>query len=184
MRWEALFTDLEAELCAVEAADLELEIRDRVRREIAALRLTERVRPAVGHDVTVYADGAPPLPGRLTACGPDWLLLAEGHGQELLVPFGALMGITGLGRGSAAAGSEGAVGAKLDLRHALRGLARGRLPLAAVLRDSSTLHGTLDRVGADFVEISLHAPGEARRQPAVTGVRTVPLTALSAVRSG
>jgi hypothetical protein len=143
MRWEALFTDLEAELAAAQDADLELEIRDRTRREVAALRLTDRVRPAVGHEITVYADGAPPL-----------------------------------------AGGAGAVSGKLDLRHALRGLARGRLPVAAVLRDATTLHGTLDRVGADFVEVALHAPGEARRQPAVSAVRTVPLTALSVVRSG
>ena len=184
MRWEALFTDLEAELAAAQDADLELEIRDRTRREVAALRLTDRVRPAVGHEITVYADGAPPLAGRLTACGPDWLLLAEAHGHELLVPFAALTGVAGLGRRTAPAGGAGAVSGKLDLRHALRGLARGRLPVAAVLRDATTLHGTLDRVGADFVEVALHAPGEARRQPAVTAVRTVPLTALSVVRSG
>jgi hypothetical protein len=44
--------------------------------------------------------------------------------------------------------------------------------------------GTLDRVGADVVEVSEHGPGEARRRGEVGSVRTVPFSALALVRSG
>jgi hypothetical protein len=183
VRWDALFADLEAELDAAEAGELDLELRDRVRTELARLRLQDRLRAAFGHDVTAYVDGAGTVRGQLSGCGVDWLLLQEGAGRETLVPYAALLGLSGLGRRSAAPGSEGTVGARLDLRHALRGLARDRSPCAIVARDGSSAHGTLDRVGADFVELAEHPPGEARRPDAVRQVRTIPTTAIAAVRS-
>jgi hypothetical protein len=183
VRWDALFDDLEAELEAAEATDLDLELRDRVRTEVARLRLRDRLCAALGHDVTAYVDGAGTLQGQLTGCGVDWLLLREGPGRDVLVPYAALLGLTGLGRRSAEPGSEGKVGARLDLAHALRGLARGRLPCAVVGRDGGVAHGTLDRVGADFVELAEHPAGEPRRPDAVRQVRTIPTTAIAAIRS-
>jgi hypothetical protein len=182
MRWEALFADLEAELEAAEAAELDLEVRDRVRSELARLRLRDRLTAALGHELTAYVDGAGTVHGRLTGCGADWVLLEE-PGREVLIPCAALLGMTGLGRRSVEPGSEGYVGARLDLAYALRGLVRGRLPCAVIVRDGTTAHGTLDRIGADFVELAEHAPGEARRPDAVRAVRTIPFTAISAVRS-
>jgi hypothetical protein len=51
-----------------------------------------------------------------------------------------------------------------------------------VLRDGSTLGGTLDRVGADFVELAQHGTGEARREAAVRGARLLPLEGLALLR--
>jgi hypothetical protein len=62
-------------------------------------------------------------------------------------------------------------------------LARDRAGVSVVLRDASTLSGTLDRVGADHVDVAEHAPGEARRAAAVRQVRVVPLMALALLRS-
>jgi hypothetical protein len=50
------------------------------------------------------------------------------------------------------------------------------------LSDGTSLAATLDRVGADFVEAAVHAPGEARRAAAVRDVLVVPMSALVAVR--
>jgi hypothetical protein len=50
------------------------------------------------------------------------------------------------------------------------------------LIDGSTAAGTLDRVGADFVEVAEHAQGEPRRHDAVRAVRAYPLTSLAVVR--
>jgi len=79
--------------------------------------------------------------------------------------------------------SEGKVAARLDLGYALRGIARDRSAVSLVLVDGSTCAGTIDRVGADFIEVAEHPAAEARRAEAVIGVRTVPRTALAIVRS-
>lgn len=184
VRWEALFADLEAQVEAAERADLDAEVRDRTRREAALVRAVDRLAPARGRRLGVVVLGGGALHGRLLDVGPDWLLLEESSGREALVPLVAVQGITGLGAHTAVPGSEGAVGRRLDLRWALRGLARSRAGVQVVLRDGTALAGTLDRVGSDHVELAEHGQGEARRGPAVRGVRLVPLTALALLRHG
>jgi hypothetical protein len=48
--------------------------------------------------------------------------------------------------------------------------------------DGTTATGTIDRVGADFVELSEHRVGEFRRARDVLAVRTVPFEAIGLVR--
>lgn len=184
MRWEALFADLEGEFAAAQAADLDVEVRDRARREVATLRLLDRLRSAEGHEVSLHLAGAGAVRGRLAALGAGWVLVAETAGLEALVPLAAVLSVTGLGALSATPGSEGQVAARLDLGYALRGLSRRREQVALVLTDGTVVHGTIDRVGADFVEVAEHPAGEARRPAAVRAVRTLPLAALALVRSG
>ena len=175
--------DLEGQLTAADAAELASEVADRTRREVGLLRLVDRLRPVVGHPVGVVCEGAGSLHGRLLDVGEGWLLLEEGGQRQLLVATARVLGITGLGSGSEVPGSEGEVGRRLDLRWALRGLARSRAGVQVVLRDASVLGGTLDRVGADHVEVAEHPPGEARRAAAVRQVKVVPLPAVVVVRS-
>jgi hypothetical protein len=182
MRWQRLFDDLEAQAEVYAAADFAAEVSDRARYEAGQLRLADRLRPAVGHPIDVRCRGAGRLTGRLERVGSDWLLLAEHAGRHGLVPCAAVTSIGGLGALSAVPGSEGKVGARLDYRRALRGVARDRSPAQALLVDGSMVAGTLDRVGADFVEIAEHPPGESRRVGAVRGVRTVPISAVAMVR--
>lgn len=184
MRWAALFRDFEAQWDEMAAAELGAEVAERSRIELARLRLVDRLRPAIGQPVSLRSSGAGLVQGRLSAVGPDWLLLSEAGGREALVPAGALLWVGGLGARSAEPGSEGQVAARLDLRHALRGVARDRAAVSVVLLDASTVSGTLDRVGADFIELAEHPPGEPRRAGAVRTVRTVPLSAVGLVRSG
>ena len=183
MRWDDLFRDLEAQLEAAAAAELDAEVADRTRRETGLLRLTDRLRESHGHALGVTVWGAGAVHGRVLDVGSDWLLLDEGGGREVLIPVAAVLGITGIGARAAAPGSEGEVGARLDLRWALRGLARDRAGVGVVLRDGTTVSGTLDRVGLDHVDIAEHAPGEPRRAGAVRQVRVVPLTSIGLFRS-
>ena len=79
-------------------------------------------------------------------------------------------------------GPAGRWPARLDLRWALRGLARDRSPVQVLLDDGGVFTGTVDRVGADFLELAEHAPDEPRRSAAVQGVRAIALDAVAAVR--
>jgi hypothetical protein len=184
MRWQALFQDLEAQLEAAQAAELAGEVAERSRLEAGRVLLADRLTAAAGHPLTVTLPGAGVLRGTLLDAGVDWLLLDEGAGREALVPLAAVLGVTGVGRASSAPDAGGAVGKRLDLRWALRGLARGRAGVAVQLVDGATVHGTVDRVGADHVDLAEHAPGEVRRASQVRGVRLVPLSAVALVRSG
>ena len=183
MRWDDLFADLEAQLEAAEAGELGGEVTDRTRREVGLVRLVDRLRPLTGAPLSVTVTGAGTVHGRLLDVGVDWLLLEETGMRELLLRSASVLGIAGVGTRSDVPGSEGEVGRRLDVRWAMRGLARGRVGVQVVLVDGTSLAGTLDRVGADHVDLAEHPSGEARRASAVRQVRVLPLAAVSAVRS-
>lgn len=178
-RWGALFADLEGELAAAEAAELDAEVRDRARREVARLHLADRLGPAVGHPVTVTTNGAGVLRGTLDDAAPEWLLLIEGPSRDVLVPVTAVLAIDGLG----ALSEEPRTTRRLTLSYALRALARRRNAVTVTFVDGSTTSGTFDRVGGDFAELAEHPPGEPRRPGTVRRTRTIPFAAIAAVRS-
>lgn len=182
VRWESLFADLDAQMDQLEAAELAAEVADRTRREVAQLRLVDRLRPAFGHVLTVSTVGGGSVTGRVGGVGQDWLLVAADRGVECLVPLGAVGAVSGLGSVTAAPGSEGKVAAKLTLGYALRGVARDRAPVSVGLRDGTAVTGTIDRVGADFFELAEHDLAQVRRRRDVTGVRTIPFAGLALVR--
>lgn len=182
MRWDALFADLEAQAEALASAERAAEVDERIRGEVGALGLLDRARGAVGAQLRLRLDGGHAAHGRLVRVGADWLLLDEGAGREALIPAGALLGARGLLRYSAVPGSAGPVESRLGLRQALRGIARDRSPVRLALRDGASMAATIDRVGADFVEVATHAAGEARRRQEVRDVELVPISALVAAR--
>ena len=184
MRWDGLFADLEAQLEAAAAAELADEVSERTRREVALLGMVDRLRPMAGHPLVVTVPGHGALRGRLVDAGSDWLLMEEPAKRELLVPLSAVLGVGGLGARTTSPGSEGQVAGRLDLRWALRGLARARTGMAVGLVDGSLVTGTLDRVGADHLDLAEHGLGEARRAASVRQVRMVPLAAVAVIRSG
>ena len=115
MRWDDLFRDLEAQLAAATAAELDAEVADRARREAALLGLLDRARAAVGHPVVVRVLGAGPVDGVLSDVGSQWLLVAETGGREVLVPIAAVVSLTGLRAWSGVPGEAGAVFARLGI---------------------------------------------------------------------
>ncbi len=183
-RWDALFADLAAQLEAADSAEMLAEVADRTRREVATLRLVDRLRALPDGAPVRLLTAAGGVDGTLLDVGADWVLVSEGWARQALVPLAALLGVSGVRRHSAAPGSEGAVGARLTLGYALRGIARERAPVTVLLADGSPRTGTIDRVGADFCELAELAPGELRRPTNVTGVLVIPFAALAVVRSG
>lgn len=200
MRWEQLFADLEAQFD--ERADLEAaaELADRQRLEFGAVGVIARLVPAIGSPLRLRMRTGMSITGVLRRLGPDWALVSEGAGRDTLVPLAAVTVVEGL---TTATGQPlGMVAGRLTLRYALRGLVRDRSPVAVIVpggggsggSDNSggyggggaagtELTGTIDRIGADFLELALHAPWEPRRAGSVRQVVLIPLTALVVVRA-
>jgi hypothetical protein len=182
MRWEGLFADLEAQAEALQTAQRAPEIEDRARSEVGRIRLVDRLRPAVGSPLRLRCQGDLGIVGVVSKVGSEWLLVDEDRGREALVVARTLISVSGLGRISAVPDSEGVVASRLGLRHVLRGIARDRSAVAMHLIDGSTTDGTIDRLGADFIEVAAHAAGELRRRTDVRDVPAIPLAAVVAVR--
>jgi len=184
MRWERLFTDVEAQFAAELDREHASEVADRIRAEIGRVRFRDRTAVAHGSMLTMWVLGADPgvLSGELRASGPDWMLLAEREGMETLVPLHAVTAVSGLGSASRAPEQESRLQARLDLGYVLSGIARDRAPVSIVLTDGHLLGGTIDRVGADLIEVAEHHTGDYRRPSAVTGVWSVRTGALALVR--
>src|ERR1700709_1728946 len=110
MRWTALFQDLEAQLEAADAAELEAEVRDRTRTEFARVDLADRLRAALQTELTLQLRSGQRLRGELVSLGADWVLLqaeddSGGPVPEWLLPPLAPPG--GRGPGAGAGGRTG-----------------------------------------------------------------------------
>jgi hypothetical protein len=183
VRWERLFDDLEGQFAQADREEFGAEIADRGRREMALIPLLDRVRSAVGTRVELSLAGAGWLGGVVRCVGQDWLLLDIESQPQALVLGDAILAARALPSVAALATTTvGAADPRLGLGHALRAIARDRSAVVVVVRDGSEHTGTIDRVGADFVDLAEHAPGEPRRAGQVSGVRTITFAGMAVVR--
>ncbi|WP_029138767.1 hypothetical protein [Nakamurella lactea] len=190
MRWEQLFADLEAQYDELEEAQLQAELAERQRIEFGGVGMVARLAGSVDSPVRLRTTGGTAVSGILRRLGPDWVLIGEAPGREAVVSLAAVSMVEGL---TAATGQPlGAVAGRLTLRSALRGVARDRSPVSVTLLGSNggpdagtgtDVTGTIDRVGADFLELALHAAWEPRRAGSVRRVVLVPLAAVIVVRA-
>ncbi len=183
MRWQQLFADLQAQFEQEESAEERAEAGSRARAEIGGLTLLDRLRGGVGTELSVTVSGAGQLGGVLADVGADWLLLTDDVGRDVLIAMGAVRAVSGLGRRTGPPEAPSTVRSRLDIRRALRGLARDRATVQVLLDDGAVLVGTVDRVGADYVELAEHAADAPRRAEAVHGVRAVVISAIAVVRT-
>jgi hypothetical protein len=198
MRWDALFDDLEAQLgdaLAAEQRDLGA-LRERQRQAALTLRdrLVELAHPPAGAFPVGLRGGGRLLVRPLTF-GRDWFAAAlpELPGDtQAIVPLAGLAGIhlpavdderqpAGRPEGADAARGRIRIADRIGLPIMLRDLARRRVPLDLML-PGEALHGTLDRVGPDHVELAVHDPDAPRRASAVVERRLVPLDIIAWVR--
>ena len=181
-RWDELFADLEARADAIEHAERAAEVDERARIELAGLNLRDRLRPALGTKVRVRCLAGLTITGALRRVGAGWLLIDEGVGRESVLHEPGVLAISGLSRLVSAPAEASPVESGLGLGSVLRGIARDRSGLRLWLTDGHTLTGTVDRVGRDFLELAVHAVGEARRRDAVREVQVIAFAALVAVQ--
>jgi hypothetical protein len=179
MRWARLFDDLGGQIEAAEQADRAAESAELRRLELSRVTLVDRFAGAVGSNVTLALEGVDPLTGVLTQVGRDWALV-QNAGTETLVAVSAITAVTDLpvAPGPPTAGVDRSLG----LGFVLRRLARDRAPVSVVMRTGTTFTGTIDRVGADFLDMAEHAADRPRRADAVQRVCTLPFAALAMVR--
>jgi hypothetical protein len=190
MRWEQLFADLEAQYDELEEAQLQAELAERQRIEFGGVGMVARLAGSIGGAVRLRTTSGVAVTGILRRLGPDWALLGEAPGRESVVALAALSMVEGLT--SATGQPLGRVAGRLTLRSALRGLARDRSAVALTVAGSpegpdsgsgTEITGTIDRIGADFLELALHPAWEPRRAASVRQVVLVPLSAMVFVRA-
>lgn len=183
MRWQRFFEDLEHQLDSeweAERAALDTEAE---RLRLSRLTLRERLQESIGAEVTVDVAAGDPIRGRLTGVGADWVGLdrADGPGAAV-VPFAAASSVVlaepDLLRSARPAGRGSALSERMTLGFVLRDLARRRVPVHIVVAGGKTWAGTIDRAGADHLDLALHDAAEPRRPSAVTGHRMVAYSAL------
>jgi hypothetical protein len=182
VRWRELFDDLDGQLRAAAAAELDTEADDRARLDLGRLGVVERLaRADVRVDLTLV-DGTR-LTGGVVEHGIDWLVLASARGH-VLVPVHGLAGAT-CGRvrvDQTATRSAHAALSRLGLRTVLRDLVRRRGYVRVGTVSTGALGGTLDAVGADHVELAVHDIDVPRRSDDVREVVLVPFASLCWVR--
>jgi hypothetical protein len=193
VRWERFFDDLEDQLASeweAERAALDTEAE---RLRLSRVALHERLSAlVVGSEAIVPAsfdlvDGTA-LKATVTGVGADFVALqaAEGRVGAIVVPFHAITGV-GLShqellRSARPAPARSALAQRLTLGFVLRDLVRRRTAVAVHLASGRTLSGTIDRAGADHLDLALHEPGAPRRADIVSGYRVIPFAAVASVR--
>ena len=193
MRWDNLFDDLESQLeqeLSAEEVDLRAEeerlrlarlgIRDRLYALHMAGVAPLRLSLADGSRITVTP----------TTFGCDWFvgeLTEEARRAQCVVPIDGIAGVI-LNRAHVLEStsvpveeSPGALSARLGLAFVLRDLCRRRQPIELIL-NGGRMHGTIDRVGRDHLDLAVHEPGRPRRETEVTEYRIVRLSQLLLVR--
>lgn len=154
--WEeqlfTLFDDLEGQAAAAYEADREAELADRSRAEYARVTLASRLVASVGCEVVLEVLGAGRLAGELTRHGDGWCLL-RAERQDWIVRTAAVVALAGASARSLPEVAWSPI-QRLGLGSALRRLADEGERCVVHLVSGATYDGTVQRVGADFVELT------------------------------
>lgn len=192
MRWDRFFDDLEMQLASeweAERAALDTEAeRLRLSRLVLRERLSRlAVVPTAGEAAFELSDGTV-LRARVGGVGSDCVALDPGErrGVVVVVPLSAVVAVSLPHRELAHSARPGQAPSPLSERltfgYVLRDLVRRRVGVAVRLTVGRSLTGTIDRAGADHLDLAVHDAGAVRRADAVTGHRIVPFGAISWVR--
>lgn len=194
MRWDNLFDELESQLeqqLGAEEVDL---LAEEERLRLGRLALRDRVREmGVGGEPLTFAlvDGSR-MSVTVDTVGRDWLagqvIDSARRATACVVPLASLASVfptpDQLARGLAASVDEpgpASLGARLGLTFVLRDLCRRRAAVD-ISTPAGLVHGTIDRVARDHLDLAEHERGVPRRAYAVTGIRMLPLTEIVVVR--
>lgn len=175
-RFDALLAGIAAEAAAADDAADDAQIEELERAARAQRRLLDRLRGAGTARVEVA--GGPLVSGVVAAVGRDVVVLADTDSDWLIPPWGiaAVVGLAATPRPATTLVEQ------LGITAVLRAWARERSVVRVHRLGVSALDGTIDEVGADYIDLAEHDPGEPRRASAVRRIATVPLGSIAAVR--
>jgi hypothetical protein len=190
MRWDLLFDDLESQLDQEQRDEERALAIEEERLRLGRITLRDRLSAmarAAGDDpaasIRVELRDGRTLELRPLSFGRDWMS-ATVHGSgsnagQCIVPLAAIAAIIPTRPQleeslRPAAESSTRLAERIGLSFVLRDLCRRRAPVH-VTTDDGRLHGTLDRVARDHVDLALHEPGSPRRDRDVHEYRIVPL---------
>jgi len=188
VRWDDLFADLEGQLeQELGAEDLDVAAEEE-RLRLGRLTLRDRIAALAGDAVAIELIEGTRVELRVEAVGRDWLsgAVTGSRAASCVVPLDAIAGLlppASCVANSLEAPSERpeALSRRLGLSFVLRDLCRRRCPVDLGTA-SRALHGTIDRVGRDHLDLAEHDPGEPRRPGAVRAVRIVPFAGIRMLR--
>lgn len=195
MRFDLLFDDLEGQLESQLAAEGAQQRGEEERLRAARTTLRERLgvlagTPAAGIRLRLIDGSAVEL--TLATVGRDWLAAQLPGGGECVVPLGSIASVAMSAAQLAASrermpepqpGAPGPLTAKIGIGVVLRDLARRRVPVDVLTRaEPAPAHGTIDRVGADHLDLAVHERGAVRRESSVLEHRVVSLAAITQLR--
>jgi hypothetical protein len=189
MRWDNLFDDLEGQLeQEIGAEDLDLlaeeerlrvgrlSLRDRLGVLIPASSMSDPIRLILVDGTRIGIDAG--------AVGRDWIAGEvcddSPRTASCVIPVAAIAGCLPSPAQVAASvdarpeAGVGSLASRLGLTFVLRDLCRRRSAVHIQMRHEH-LHGTIDRVGRDHLDLAEHEPGIPRRERAVRAVRLVPV---------
>ena len=193
MRWDHLFDDLAGQLeHELHAEELDLQ-QEEERLRLGRLELRGRLAAVVRErdgdkrTVTVRTVDGILRHVRVRSLGRDWLAgdLIDTPGAQVVVPIAAVESLVfdpaQAVRTLEQVPTRDDLSARLGLAFLLRDLCRRRVPLT-VQTSAGELHGTVDRVGRDHVDLAVHERDVPRRTSAVDYVRVIPLAQVLVLR--
>ena len=199
MRWDLLFDDLESQLDQEQRDEERALALEEERLRIARITLRDRLAAlsrSLGDDrsasVRIELRGGDELELRPLAFGRDWMSAAvlgstRGPGQ-CVVPLDAVAAVLPtreqLGPSLEPVPETSArLSERIGMPFVLRDLCRRRTPVHLTTEDGR-MHGTIDRVARDHLDLAVHEPGTPRRDRDVRGIRIVPVTRIVLVAFG
>jgi len=175
-----VFDELEAEFEAGLRREADQETMAAVRAELGSTVLWEQLARRLGTDMVAIA-GDRVLRGSAVASYPEFLVLRADDGAEHLIPYGPAVSVALPAEPPPLRPTPGPAVRRYQLALALRELARRRDPVRVDLGDGTSMDGTIEAVGRDYLEIAEHDPGVAQRRAAVRARRFVGFAAIVAV---
>jgi hypothetical protein len=197
MRWDHLFDDLESQLEQELAADEIDVMAEEERLRLGRLGLRDRLQAmhirCGGQPVRLQLTDGATLSLVIGAVGRDWIA-GEVTGRGTVAPSGlvpiaaiaavlpdAAQAVESVEATDGGGSGPPSLSARLGIGFVLRDLFRRRAPVR-ITTPRDDLHGTIDRVSRDHLDLAEHDPGAARRESAVRVRRILPLSQLLLVR--